>query len=58
MSKPIKNFRSIKKTLKGNTFMGPNDFKGYADDEENRRLLRKFDEADDLKEKRPKDQET
>ena len=58
MSKPIRNFRSVKKILKGNTFMGPNDFKGYADDEENRRLLRKFDEADDLKEKRPKDQET
>ena len=55
MSKPIKNFRSIKKTLKGNTFMGPNDFKGYADGEESRRLVRRFDEADDLREKRPKD---
>ena len=35
--------------------MGPNDFKGYADDEESRRLVRRFDEADDLREKRPKD---
>ena len=48
MSKPVRNFRSVKKTLKGNTFMGPNEFKGYADDEESRRLVQRFDESDDM----------
>ena len=44
MSKPVRNFRSLKKTLKGNTFMGPNDFKAYADDEETRRLVTGYNE--------------
>ena len=55
MSKPVRNFRSVKKILKGNTFMGPNEFKGYADDEESRRLVQRFDESDDMKEKPSKD---
>ena len=55
MSKPVRNFRSLKKTLKGNTFMGPNDFKAYADDEETRRLVTGYNEQDDLREKRSKE---
>ena len=37
--------------------MGPNEFKGYADDEESRRLVQRYDESDDMKEKPSKDSE-